>query len=405
MKRILFVDDEVAVLEGLRNVLRRERRQWDMAFAESGEAALALMAGSHFDVVVSDMRMPAMSGLELLEQVRHDHPAAVRIALTGYADQEMVARASSVTHQQLAKPCEPDALRAVLERACSFCDLLANEGLRRVIGTLSGLPSAPASYQALTTAMADPGVTMKRLAGIVEKDLGVASRVLKFVNSAYFGFSRKIGNIEEAIVCIGLNALRHLVLSTEVFGAFASDVADYAPEPLEEHALLTARIAQRIVSDPKQGELAFAAGLLHDAGKLVLVSRLADRCREASALARREGKPLHEAERELIGADHAEIGAYLLGLWGLPAAIIDAVVSHHLPLPAEPRAGDLAVQVNVAHILAHEALAGRHQPAGADGGAQALADGLLQPVWQHVAEWRRLATDEAQRLTSATAAG
>jgi HD-like signal output (HDOD) protein len=229
----------------------------------------------------------------------------------------------------------------------------------------------------------------------------VASRVLKFVNSAYFGFSRKIGNIEEAIVCIGLNALKHLVLSTEVFGGFTSDVADYAPEPLEVHALLTARVAQRIAPDPKQGELAFAAGLLHDAGKLVLVSRLASQCRRASELARSEHLPLHAAEREILGADHAEIGAYLLGLWGLPAAIIDAVAAHHLPLPAEPRAGDLAVQVSVAHLLAHEALAGRRHAAD----AAPVAGVSREPAWQHVAEWRRLATEEAQRLSSGTSAG
>ncbi len=403
MKRILFVDDEIAVLEGLRNVMRRERRRWDMSFAESGEAALTMLAESPFDIIVSDMRMPGMSGLELLERVRRDYPSAVRIALSGYADQDVVALASSVTHQQLAKPCEPEALRAVLERACSFRDLLDNESLRKVVGALGGLPSAPASYQALTRAIADPGVSMKLLAQIVEKDMGVASRVLKFVNSAYFGFSRKIGNIEEAIVCIGLNALRHMVLTIEVFGSFASDIPEYGPQTLELHALLTARIARRIV-DAKQGELAFAAGLLHDAGKLILVSRLPDRCRAAAALARRDGTPLHEAEREAVGADHAEIGAYLLGLWGLPAAVVEAVKRHHQPLPAEGRCDDLAVAVSIAHLLAHEALLESGDVREPEAGRE-TAGGLLESVWLQLAEWRRLATEEARRLTSAAAAG
>lgn len=399
MKRILFVDDESAILEGLRNVFRRERRHWDMAFAERGEAALAMLAERPFDVIVSDIRMPGMNGLELLERVRQEHPGVVRIALTGYADRDLVAEASAVTHQQLAKPCEPEALRSVLQRACAFRDFLANDDLRRVVGALGGLPSVPSSYQALSQAIADPGVSMKRLADIVGRDVGVASRVLKFVNSAYFGLSKKTGSLEEAIVCIGLNALRHMVLTIEVFGAIPAGVPEYSPSDLEAHAVLTARVARRMVP-ARHAELAFAAGLLHDVGKLVLVTRLPDACRDAAARARREGRPLHVAEKEVVGADHAELGAYLLGLWGLPAGVIEAVGRHHAPLPPDVPPDDLVAAVAVAHELAHEALPG---PGGeaARHGAGGTENALLDSARPQLPAWRQLASEEALHLRAA----
>jgi HD-like signal output (HDOD) protein/CheY-like chemotaxis protein len=398
MKRVLFVDDDVATLEGLRNVLRGERTRWSMEFAAGGEPALALLSASHFDVVVTDMLMPGMNGVELLERVRRDHPSAARIVLSGSADARLVGLASAVAHQQLAKPCDALTLRAAIEQACVLQDVLDSEAVRKAVGLLGALPAAPRVYGELTRALSDEEVPLKTLARIVEQDVGISTRVLKFVNSAYYGLAKKISSIDHAIVCLGIGSLRHLVLGIEVFAVAAKGVPGaYAPDALERHSLLAARIARRVLGSPGLGETAFAAGLLHDSGKLVLASRVPEHCARAVAWAAREGAPLVEAERHVVGADHAQIGAYLLSLWGLPRDIVDAVARHHTRPPAE-QGLDVATAVRVANILAHDVL-----PDDPPLSESADAANLLRGVSDKLESWRQAAQDEAG-LVQGTAA-
>jgi len=115
-KRILFVDDEPAILAGLRNVFRRDRERWDMTFVNGGDAALAALATCRFDAVVSDMRMPGMCGVTLLEQVKQSSPATIRIMLSGSADQLEVEIATAAVHELLSKPCDSNTLRMTIER-------------------------------------------------------------------------------------------------------------------------------------------------------------------------------------------------------------------------------------------------------------------------------------------------
>ena len=112
MKRVLFVDDDRDLLDALRRVLRRDRTRWDMVFVEGPYAALDALAGASFDVVVSDMRMPGMSGHELLARVREEHPHAIRIMLSGNADPGETA----IADHYLAKPCNEQTLRVTLAR-------------------------------------------------------------------------------------------------------------------------------------------------------------------------------------------------------------------------------------------------------------------------------------------------
>src|SRR5688572_14883812 len=112
-KNILFVDDEPRVLQGLQNLLRPQRHQWNMFFASGAEAALDALEEDAFDVIVTDMRMPKMDGAALLHVVREKYPCTVRIVLSGQTDEEMAKRAATVEHLFLAKPCRGDKISAV----------------------------------------------------------------------------------------------------------------------------------------------------------------------------------------------------------------------------------------------------------------------------------------------------
>ena len=117
-KRILFVDDEPMILQGLQRMLRPLRDEWDMVFVDGGEKALAAMAESTFDVVVTDMRMPVMNGAQLLTEIRKRHPSTVRLILSGHADKDLVSQCLGVAHQYISKPCDPEQLKTTIRSAC-----------------------------------------------------------------------------------------------------------------------------------------------------------------------------------------------------------------------------------------------------------------------------------------------
>jgi HD-like signal output (HDOD) protein/CheY-like chemotaxis protein len=385
LNEILFVDDDPDILAGLRNALRRNRARWNMRFALGGEAGLRELEAAPCDVIVTDMRMPGMDGLALLGQVRQHHPQAARLVLSGHADLDAVVRASSVAHQYLLKPCDTDTLCAAIDRALAIQALLINDQLRRVVGGLGTLPAAPAIYAALTAALADPDVDIRELAAIVTRDIGLAARMLQLVNSAYCGIAQRISSIETAITILGLNMVRHLALTVEVFRSFGGpDGAGF--EELERHSSLTARIARKLAPDRRTADVAFAAGLLHDTGKLVLMRRASGAYRAAVELAARSGTSVFEAERASLGATHAEIGAYLLGLWDLPDAIIGPVAHHHTLEHIGAGGYDTTAAVALADRLAHEVAGDAPQElkAGAEVLCKLSALGDL-PLWRETA--------------------
>jgi HD-like signal output (HDOD) protein/ActR/RegA family two-component response regulator len=337
MKSILFVDDEPRLLEGLQRSLRSQRAQWDMSFATSGDEALRLMAQKPFDVVVTDMRMPEMDGATLLERVRERYPAVARIVLSGYVEKEAALRAAPVAHRFLAKPCDPMELRDAIEASCSCAALLPDEAVRRVVGAIGRLPALPHTAALLVEALQEPEVAMDRIGSIVQQDVGMTAKILQLVNSAFFGLAYDISSVRMAVSFLGLDTLRQLVMTVEIFRTFrpAKTLVGFSLDELERHSQLAARIAGRLPGSRKTASAAIVASVLHDAGKLVLASRLPKEFETALIAAEQRGLPLHLMEAEVLGASHAEIGAYLLGLWGLPEEVVDAVARHHHPTVKE----------------------------------------------------------------------
>jgi len=148
-KKIVFVDDEPNILDGLRRMLRSLRAEFDMYFAASGREALELMAQDRIDVVISDMRMPGMGGAQLLETIQKEHPHTIRIMLTGQADEASILRTVGVVHQFLAKPCDPEKLKTILVQTSALQDLLSDGRMKDLISQIGTLPSLPTVYAKL----------------------------------------------------------------------------------------------------------------------------------------------------------------------------------------------------------------------------------------------------------------
>jgi DNA-binding NarL/FixJ family response regulator len=152
-RRLLFVDDDPLVLDGLRRALHGMRQTWEMNFVSSADAALQALEKDHYDGVVTDMRMPGMDGAQLLEQIKQRYPDVVRMILSGQSSREAVYRSISPAHQFLSKPCNPQELMARLGEAFSMRDLLANQSLKTMISRLRSIPSLPTLYNEITAAL------------------------------------------------------------------------------------------------------------------------------------------------------------------------------------------------------------------------------------------------------------
>src|ERR1017187_3362236 len=357
MKRILFVDDESHVLDGLRRMLHSYRSEWRMTFASSGAEALRSLAALPCDVIVTDMRMPGISGAELLVQVSLQYPHIIRIVLSGMCDREQALSAAVLAHQFLAKPCDAAILKKVVDGAASVHATIENTGLKSFISRLKSLPSMPAVYTELVDAARDPNVSVARLGAIVSKDVAMTSKVLHLVSSSLFGIRRAVLAPAEACVYLGVDTIQALVLSLGVFSQYRG-TGPFSVEQLQTHSLRTATLAKELAmaehfSKSAVGE-AFLAGLLHGIGKLGLAincTRDYDKC---LSLAAAGNFAIVDVELSTFGITHADAGMYLLRLWGLPDSIVEAVSLHHQPSGSSASSPAPLTMVHAADVLTRE---------------------------------------------------
>jgi HD-like signal output (HDOD) protein/CheY-like chemotaxis protein len=402
VKSILFVDDEPHVIDSLRSLLRKQRKEWQMGFVLGGEAALQELLAVEYDVIVSDMRMPGMDGATLLTKVQQDYPHVVRIVLSGQTEQEVSRRMVHVAHQFMSKPCDGRELQQTIERACSLQNLLEHPSLRQTVGKIGQLPIKPVTYTQLVNLLANPNATIGDAAHVIEGDIGTSSKILQVVNSAFFGLSRRIGDIKTAVSYLGLEMVKMLALSVEMRASHGQPAPcpGFSLDAIQEQCLLSARIARRLLSDKVKAQDAFSAAILQDAGMLVLMARLPDTFRQIVTTSRESGRPIHEVEAEVLGVTHAEVGAYLLGIWGLPYSIVEAVAHHHLPMRAGVPAWDVVGAVHVASCLAGELAFPRSD--GHVGAGMVLDTNYLAQlgVLDNLPAWKTIASSEVDAAAS-----
>jgi HD-like signal output (HDOD) protein/CheY-like chemotaxis protein len=358
-RKVLFVDDDPNVLQGLRRMLRPMHQEWDMTFAPSGGEALAILSREPMDIIVSDMRMPGMDGADLLNEVKTKYPQVVRIVLSGHSEQEAILRSVGPAHQYLTKPCEPEVLKSTISRACNIRDVLGNYKLRELVSQLGTLPSLPDLYMELLKELQMENVSLAKVGAIIARDIGMTAKILQLVNSAFFGLPRHVATPAEAVSLLGVDTVKSLVLSLQVFTKFdQAKLKFFSIERLLGHSIATGKLIGNIASaervDKVMKDQAVLAGFLHDSGQLVLAANLPKKYALIAESMKDNDLTLHEAEYECFGATHAEVGATLLGLWGLPNPIVEAVAFHHTPLKAaEQKLSPLAL-VHIADGLVNQ---------------------------------------------------
>lgn len=357
-KRLLFVDDDRMVLSGLRRALHDMREDWETVFAAGGQEALEAMEASPFDAVVTDMRMPGMNGAELLERIKDRYPEVIRIVLSGQSEKEAMLRSIAPAHQYLAKPCDIRELKLRLTQAFASRDLVHNPAIAAAIARLRSIPSLPAIYNQLTAALRSETTSLGQIEEIVARDVGMATKILQLANSAFIGVHGRVPSLRQAVSLIGVDTVRTLTLSIHVFSRFDRHSAIAARvAALWEHSVEVAALAQKLATletgNKAVAEECFAAGLLHDVGKVIL---LAERPTEFGNLQKRldeDAGSIDEVETEVLGCSHAQLGGYLMSIWGLPTSLVQAVAFHHSPSQAIESEFSALTAVHCADGLVH----------------------------------------------------
>lgn len=358
-KTILFVDEEHFARKALKRSFRDMRDEWEMRFAGTPEEGLAVLAGERVDVLVTEVVFTHQSGIEFLYKVKAEYPQPVRIIMSGYVDQTVILKSVDLVHQFLSKPCDHAELKATIIKAIFVRDLLAQEPLKKVVAGIDSLPSLPSLYTELVNELRSEDASIQKVGDIISRDISFTAKLLKTVNSSFFGLPQRVTDPARAVGLLGLDLVQSIVLASGTFDKFKGlKFKGFSIEQLWDHALLTAMTARILAREAgfenREIETAFLAGLLHDIGKLLLAAHLPEQF-QAVLLLMNAGTRHHSmasAEMATLGTTHAAIGAYLLGLWGLPDPIVQATAYHHSPGTMSVRGIGFPGLVHVANAFA-----------------------------------------------------
>jgi putative nucleotidyltransferase with HDIG domain len=353
------VDDETSVREGLNRMIFAMNPEWEADFASGGEQALEMLRKRPYDVVVTDMRMPGMDGAALLSMVQQNYPDMVRIVLSGHVDREMVLKTVRPAHQFLSKPCTPKQLREVVDSALALRSIQVDGRVRKVISRIESLPSLPDVYTAINDELTQEDPSLQYIGELISRDMGMSASILKVVNSAFFGFQRRITSPKQAVNLLGVDTIKGLILSAHIFTLLDfKGFPNFSIAKLWEHCMVTARMSRAIAEaqdlSPQEQDECFVAGLLHDVGKLVLAYHFPKAYRQVLNAVQSKNRNLWEVECEVMPATHAEIGAFMMGLWGLPLHVVSAIAFHHDPSRITPSGFSPLLAVHAANAFEHE---------------------------------------------------
>jgi HD-like signal output (HDOD) protein/CheY-like chemotaxis protein len=359
-KQILLVGEEQPLWEDVRTFCEQPGSGWRAEFVQTGLEALALFAQHRFEAVVADVQLSDMSGVALLDDIMRWRANAIRIVLSDMADTESTVKCIGTGHHHLLKPCDAGTLWDALNQALTQETWLPSETVQDLVAQMRRVPSPPGIYFQIIEELQSPNASVERIGEFIRTDPAITAKVMQLANSAVFGLHLQVIHPVEAVAYLGLETTKALVLLAHAFCVFDQvKLKGFSMEALWRHSVLTGRFARRIVQvedrGPEPAEQASAGGLLHDIGQVLFAANLPESFGKALTMAHERKCRLLEAENVVFGASHAELGAYLLGIWGLPRPIVEAVALHHHPSQLIGQGFGPITAVHVANVLAHEA--------------------------------------------------
>jgi HD-like signal output (HDOD) protein len=331
--RVLFVDDDPLILKGFRRSIDEYSDDWEVDFASSGQEALNKLSQAAFDAVVTDMHMPGMDGVQLLDAVNQKMPGIMRFVLSGNTSDTQIFKSAHLVHQMIAKPSDMEKIYGIVERSCRLRDMLSDPQLLHIITGIKTLPSVPLLYNKLVKELQSENASTQIVGNIIAQDAAMTAKILQLVNSAFFGLSDNVSSPQRAVTILGLNTIKALVLGIQVFSEFQGRQSfPISVDALWKHSMMVSSLASLLAKknnlSVQEREDIRVSGVLHDIGILLYFKTpdISSRVRFNT-----HGLISVDSEYKALGTSHAEMGGYLLGIWGLPVSIVEAVTFHHKP--------------------------------------------------------------------------
>lgn len=397
-KQILLVSTDPFLAPGALQLTPTFKAQWTFHHVGNKAQALELLGRNTFDAVICELRLPDGSGPQLLDGVMSNQPGAQRFILADLTDRQTMLKCVGTAHQFLSKPCDGAKLEAALERAFQLEVWFGNDNVKKLVTQMRKVPSPPTIYFQIIRELQSPAASMENIGAIISQDLAVTAKLLQMVNSAAFGLQRPVSSPPEAVMYLGIETTKSLVLLAHTYSHFDRiPPSIFSVDGLWRHSLATGRMARAIARGERVGEdvsdLSFTAGLLHDMGKLVLAANHPEQYAQVPVVVKSKPCAVWEAEQTVFGTTHAEVGAWLAAIWSLPLKIIEALALHHHPATFLSEEFCPLTAVHVANVLEHEF---QPESCAAGGGVLDMAY-LAGKGWQdRLQAWREL----AQSLTS-----
>lgn len=334
--RVLVLTDNPANLERMRGLFAESAATEQVEYFAGRDEALKAASELEVKVVFAELDAGPQATLEFLNELWKVRPQTIRFLLARTLDPNLMVSCVLSTHHYLASPLEPAEFKAALDRAACIHKLVRNERILTLVSRMRTLPSRPSLYLEVLKELRSPSASAQAVGELVAKDLGISMKLIQVVNSAFYGLAQKVDDPSSAVLLMGLETTASLVLSIEAFSRFDQVKPLYfSTDRVWRHSQAVAHSARKIAelmsNDPEVARHAFTAGLVHDIGKLALALNFEEQYQGALKLAEKNKLPPCEVEADVFGATHAETGAYLLSLWGLPLPIVEAVAGHHLP--------------------------------------------------------------------------
>ncbi|MCX7879232.1 MAG: response regulator [Ignavibacteria bacterium] len=352
---ILFVVKSKEILTELIKSMVPLHGKFDFFFSESGEKALQILANNRIDLVFSDANIILDTGANLLNEVKKISPETIRFALVPNLENQTIAQITQFVHQLVTPPYTAENIENRIERTLKLQNILKNEKVIELVKNTTSLPSLPEIYIQIEQEITKPDFSMTKISNLISKDPNLTTKVLQIVNSAFFGLQREITNINFALSYLGINIIKSLIFYIHLFSNFKvrGEQKKYL-EQLWQHSLIVAsttyKIAQKYLPNKFEVESSYTIGVLHDVGKFILLNTYTYPQNVTSHSEKLFVENI-DAELEIYGCTHAEIGAYLLGLWGFPLAIVEGVAYHHKPSLFEKSTFNLATAVHIANLM------------------------------------------------------
>jgi HD-like signal output (HDOD) protein len=395
-KRILIADADVKAWDELRQALGES---WTVIGATTCGGAQTEVDKGPFNVVIANHDLLEKGGGELLNHIRVSHPRIIRFVAVAQGMKEKGVCELAGGHQLLAVPFDPATVKSAIERAVE-----ANYGMsgsmRELVGRVRAFPTIPSVYLEVVNALKNPNATTADIGAIIAKDMAMTTKLVQVLNSAYYGLPRTITDPTEAVGILGFETVKSLILTIKLLSQYDNVKPVYfSIDSIWRHSTNVARTARILAlletGDTAYSSTAYTAGLMHDLGKVILAANFDSQYHGAHALARKQHIPLWEVEKEIFGASHGEMGAYLLNLWGLSAEVVQVAALHHHPAHAEDKAFSALTAVHAANALEYEGAAetdGLPAPVADMAYLQALGLEKRLQIWRaarHEPDWTK----------------